>query len=368
MKPYQRLALAGTWALAASFAIALLPMSTTGAQAQTYTVTNLVANLPGIAAHTDTNLANPWGLAFDIPGNLVVADNGSNLVTFYQRSGNPIDLRVNAPTAPTGLVFNHSPTDFLISGTNGVTVAARYLICTEAGTILAYHPAVDRTNTVVVVDHSRSNSVYKGLTLGTIRGIRHLYAADFHNGRIDVFDTTFRFIGSFTDRKVPAGFAPFNIRNIGGIMVVTFAKQNLPAKEDDQAGPGNGFVDYFNQSGVLISRMISRGNLNSPWGIAVSPINFGRFSNALLIGNFGDGRINAFNFFTGQFLGQLTGPDGAPIVLDGLWSLRFKQVTVGQGDDDSTPFNVNSLGPILYFTSGPNEERDGLVGAIRLSP
>jgi uncharacterized protein (TIGR03118 family) len=368
MKSSQRLALAGTWVLAASLAVALLPISAIGAQSQTYTVTNLVADLPGVAAHTDTNLINPWGLAFDIPGNLVVADNGANLATFYQRSGNPIDLRVNAPTAPTGLVFNHSASDFLLSGSNGVTVAARFLFCTEVGTILAYHPAVDLTNTFVVADRSRSNSVYKGLTLGTLRGNRQIYAADFRNGKVDVFDTTFRFVGSFTDRGIPAGFAPFNVRNIGGIIVVTFAKQLLPEKKDDEAGPGNGFVDYFTTAGVRINRMISHGTLNSPWGIAVSPVNFGRFSNALLIGNFGDGRINAFNFFTGQFLGQLTQPNGEPIQLDGLWSLKFKQIVAGQGDDDSTPFNVNSLGPILYFTSGPNGEANGLVGAIRPGP
>src|SRR3954470_7529339 len=136
MKSYQRLALAGTWALAASLAVTLLPNSALGAQSQTYTVTNLVADLPGVAAHTDTNLVNPWGLAFDNPGNLVVADNGANLATFYQRSGNPINLQVNAPGAPTGLVCNHSPSDFVFGDTN--TAPARYLFCTESGTILAY--------------------------------------------------------------------------------------------------------------------------------------------------------------------------------------------------------------------------------------
>ncbi|MDB6110811.1 MAG: repeat family protein, partial [Pedosphaera sp.] len=222
MKSYQRLALAGTWALAASLAVTLLPTSALGAS-QGFTVTNLVADLPGVAAHTDTNLVNPWGLAFDNPGNLVVADNGVNLATFYQRSGNPIDLRVNVPGAPTGLVASHSPSDFVFGDTNTATAPARFLFCTESGTILAYHPAVNPTNAFVVVDHSRSNSVYKGLTLATLRGNRQIYAADFHNAKVDVFDTNFRFVGSFTDPGIPAGFAPFNVRNIGGIIIVTFA-------------------------------------------------------------------------------------------------------------------------------------------------
>lgn len=319
-----------------------------------YKETRLVANLALYgAANIDTRLVNPWGLTFTRGGNLVVADNGSTfLATSYRPDGDIRAFSIAGSFSPTGLETNHNRRDFLI-GTSPNRRAARLLFATEAGTILAFNKEVNPTTPFTSIDRSSFNSVYKGLALGTVGNSRHqsIFAADFFNAKIDVFDHNFNFVMSFTDANIPAGFAPFNIQNFGGLLYVTYAKQNPPLNRDDLPGPGNGFVDIFDTQGNLVRRLVSNGALNSPWGLALAPDHFGAFSDALLVGNFGDGRINAYNRQTGAFLGTLNGKNNLPIAIDGLWSLKFSPCRGG-------------CGPKLYFTSGPNEESDGLVGVI----
>lgn len=344
------------------------------APASAYSVTNLVSDLPGLAANTDTNLANPWGLLFDTSGALVVADNHADVVSFYLDDGTSLDFNLNAKTTPTGIEVNTSTNDFKISsGAN--SGPASLIVCTEAGTILGFNGSVDLVNFVVAVDRSSSGTVYKGMTLAKAGGRQYLYAADFHNGKIDAFDRNFNYLGSFTDPHVEAGFAPFNIRNIGGWLYVTFAKQLPPGKNDDLAGPGNGFVDIFSPSGFLIKRLVSHGKLNSPWGLALAPGNFGQFSNSLLVGNFGDGTINAYHPVSGKHLGTLSDNAGIPIVINGLWSLKFAPTPAAAGggkaredeDDDEGGRGDHGGGKgvsTLYFSAGINHENDGLVGTI----
>jgi uncharacterized protein (TIGR03118 family) len=327
-------------------ALFLLPQS-----AAAYVVTNLVSDTPGEARHTLTNLVNPWGLVIATNGELVVAVNHSDVADFFNADGTPLPLTINVPTAPTGVVLNHTFQDFLIQ-TGRLRLSADLIFATESGTILAAR--LGQSNAVVVVDNSKSGAVYKGIALATNgNGFFSqqgpiLYAADFHNGKVDMFNRFFQHIGSFTDPTVPAGFAPFNVSTVGGVVLVTFARQKPPENMDDQSGPGNGFLDIFMGQGKAHMRVASHGALNSPWGMAISPSNFGRFSNALLVGNFGDGRINAFDLRTGAFMGQLTDQQDKPIVLDGLWSLVFAR---------------NSSD--LFFTAGPAGETHGLVGIIR---
>ncbi len=202
-----------------------------------------------------------------------------------------------------------------------------------------------------------SGAVYKGLAIGSVGTDNFLYAANFHAGTIDVFDKNFApasLAGSFSDPRIPTGFAPFNIQNLEGKLYVTYAKQDA-TKHDDVAGKGNGFVDVFDTDGNFIQHVASRGHLNSPWGLVFAPADFGRFSNDLLVGNFGDGRINAYSWEGDHFHfhGQLRGPDGQPITIDGLWALRF-----GNGAPNSGPTNF------LFFTAGINGEDDGLFGSL----
>lgn len=310
-----------------------------------YQVKNLISDIPGLAPQTDPDLINPWGLEVNKGGNLLVAINGSGLAKLYSPSGK-IKMSFNVDDSPTGVVRNFS-NQFRFGG----GLPARWIFSTESGEILAFNPNVDPNNALVVIDQSSSGAVYKGLAIANVCHRPHLYAADFHNGKIDVFDEHFQFIHSFTESKIPAGFAPFNIVNISGQLYVTYAKQDADA-HDDVPGIGNGFIDIFNPDGKLVKRLVSRGILNSPWGLALAPNNFGEFSRVLLVGNFGDGLIHAYNPRSGQFLGALKDKKGHPIIIDGLWSLIFHD-------------KENRKGATLYFTAGLNHEADGLVGFIR---
>jgi uncharacterized protein (TIGR03118 family) len=261
-----------------------------------------------------------------------------------------------AAGAPDGTVFNPTPDGFAISK-NGVSAPAQFLFATEDGTIAGWNPAVDPTRAVIAVDRSTvtdragdHGAVYKGLALVSTPAGKLLYATNFRFGTIEVFDSNFHLVNSFTDPTVPAGFAPFGIHNIGGNLYVTFAKQDA-AKHDDDAGPGNVFVDVFTPDGNLLQRLASQSRLNSPWAVTLAPPTFGAFGGDILVGNFGDGRINAYNPTTGQFLGQLRN-HGGPITISGLWGLRFPA-----GSLNVTP-------NALYFTAGPNDEADGLLGDI----
>jgi len=316
-------------------------------------MTPLVSDQPGQAAQTDPNLINPWGVSFSASSPFWVSNAETGTSTLYDGSGTPQALVVNIPApgggkgAPTGQVFNGT-TDFLI----GATGKALFLFATEDGTIAAWNAGAG-TNAQIVADRSSVNAVYKGLALATTGGQNFLYATDFHNARIDRFDKNFQLAGSFTDSSIPAGYAPFNIQNINGDLYVTFAKQLGPDNEDDAAGPGRGFVDIFHADGTLSRRLISQGVLNSPWGLAIAPPTFGAFAGKLLVGNFGDGTIHGFDPTTGALAGELSNPDGSPLIIPGLWTLIFGNGGRGGSVD------------ILYFTAGTDGEQHGLFGQIQ---
>ena len=344
----------------APFAAALVALAASGLPAAArdgheggvYQVTNLVSDLPGVAAVTDPDLVNPWGISFSPTGPFWLSDNGTGKTTLYDGAGVKKGLIVVIPPpagssdagAPTGQVFNGT-TDF--AGKN-------FLFASEDGTLSGWRGGVDGTH-AVVVDDSGPGAVYKGLALDSVGTANFLYAANFRAGRIDVFDKNFHpavLAGTFQDKRIPLGYAPFNIQNVAGFLVVTYAKQDA-AKHDDVAGAGHGFVDVYSSSGLLLTRLASRGPLNSPWGIALAPAGFGRFSHALLIGNFGDGRINAYDTRDGDYLGALRGPRERPVVIDGLWGLSF-----GNG---GAAGDTNKL----YFTAGSGHEQHGLFGSIQ---
>ena len=349
-------------------AVALSLSLTRAGWAQVYQQTNLVSDLPEMAAHLDPNLVNPWGIASSPTSPFWVADNHAGVSTLYNGSGTPQSLVVTVPPAPggtvgspTGVIFNDT-TDFQLPTDVGDRMApARFIFATEDGTISAWAGPPD-TTTEIVADRSGTNAIYKGLTLGNNGVGNFLYVADFHNAAVDVFDNTFTpamLGGSFSDPTLPAGFAPFGIQRIGDAIYVTYALQDADA-EDDVPGPGNGFINKFDAEGNFVSRFASGGPLNSPWGVVLAPAGFGQFGGDLLVGNFGDGHINAFDPATGEFLGEIKDGAGNPIVIEGLWGLRFGNG--GNGGDART----------LYFAAGiagPDAIEDhGLFGSIAFVP
>jgi uncharacterized protein (TIGR03118 family) len=317
---------------------------------------DLVSDIPGRAQITDPDLVNPWGLAAGPTTPLWAADNGTDVSTLYSGgvNGSPpvkAPLVVSIPGgAPTGLVFN--PTSGFVVHRDQASAPAAFIFDSEAGKIVAWSPKVPPM-TEAQVEVSTPNAVYKGLAIADSPRGTLLYAANFHAAKIDVFDDTFSSVtlpGSFTDPNLPAGYAPFNVQALGTNVYVTYAKQDEQAK-DDVAGPGNGFVDVYDTSGHLLRRLVSRGQLNSPWGLVIAPDGFGRFGGDLLVGNFGDGAINAYDRSTGDFQGQLRDQDGNPIRIDGLWTLRFGNGVFG------TPST-------LIFSAGINDEQHGLLGEL----
>jgi uncharacterized protein (TIGR03118 family) len=343
-----------------------------------FTRVNLVSDIAGVARLTDTNLVNAWGIAITPTGKIWVSDNGTGVSTIYNLQGVPQSLVVTIPppagsppgaiATPTGTAFNPTA-DFVVSG-NGTSGPAAFLFATEDGTVAGWNPAVDTANAILKVDNSGSGAVYKGIALAQNGGSNFLYVANFHDNAVEMYDAHFAFVGSFTDNTLPAGYAPFGIREIGGQLYVTFALQ-LPDKHDDQAGPGNGFVDIFNPDGTRAKQLIANGALNSPWGLVVAPRGFGKFGGALLVGNFGDGTINAFDPSTGAAMGTLSFPQGDPIVINGLWGLAFAPATSpgpqhGMGDKGGMGFHgFDHNAAVLYFTAGIADESHGLFGFIR---
>jgi len=352
-----------------TLSIFLLPAVT---QAQHYQQTNLVSNIAGITPITDPNLKNPWGLtrSSTTPVRLGspwwVGNNNSGTSTLYTGAGAIIQINgtgtVTVPppngspagtqATPTGVVFNGSSTDFLIAPGQ----SAHFIFVTEDGTISGWNSG---QNAVLVVDNSNNGSpdgaVYKGATTGEINGNRLLYVTNFRNARVEVYDTNFKPVHlgeeAFSDEDIPGGFAPFNIQNIGGSLFVTYAKQDA-ARHDDVAGGGLGFVEIFTPTGRHIAHLQHGSWFNAPWGVVWTTRDFGEFSNAILVGNFGSGWVAAFNGFTYKFMGFLKNPDDSILTIDGLWSLTF-------GNDASAgPANT------LFFTAGINGERDGLFGTI----
>ena len=325
---------------------------------QSFTATALVSDGAVPAPHTDANLKNPWGIAFNPKGFVWVADNGTSVATLYDGNGVPQSLVVSIPDGsggsanPTGIVFNGT-TDFMVSQ-GGKSGAGVFIFVGEGGTVTAWSPAVSPTAAITMFDDGSGGAVYKGLALASNGGANFLYAADFHNSKIDVFDKTFKKVampGKFQDPTLPTGFAPFGMQAIGSKLFVTYAKQNA-AMHDNLDGPGLGFVDVFDTAGNLMQRFASAGPLNAPWGVAQAPGNFGPFSGEVLIGNFGDGTINAFDPSSGKFVGTLKRKDGTVIVEQGLWGIAF-----GNGLDNQ-PTNT------LFFAAGPNGEANGVYGRI----
>lgn len=321
-----------------------------------YKTTSLVADtVTAGVANTDAKLVNAWGIAFNPAGFVWVANNGSDTSTLYDGNGVPQTLVVTTQASPTGIIFNSSQ-DFKITQ-NGVTAASPFVFASESGIISAWSPTVNRTAVVNVFDGSSASKVYKGLASASYLGLNYLYAADFHNMAIDVFDSSFApavLPGKFKDPGLPAGYAPFNIQAIGDKLYVAFAKR-AASGDDEQAGAGLGVVSVFDTGGNFIKQLAYGGALNAPWGMAMAPANFGAASNMLLVGNFGDGKINVYNPSTGAFMGALAKSDQTPIVIDGLWGIAF-----GPGVN-SQPTNT------LFFAAGPSDEKHGLYGRIDLN-
>lgn len=323
-----------------------------------YQQANLVSDVTGLAPTTDVALVNSWGLSRSATSPWWVADNGAGVSTLYTGTGAPLPLIVTIPV-PMGGTPPSTPTGTVFNGTNDFTVGpnqpARFLFDTEDGTLSGWNSA---TGAVLKVDHS-ATAVYKGLAIGQMNGANFLYAADFRGGAIDVFDKDFNqvWLGAhaFSDKRIPKGFAPFNVQNINGMLFVTFAKQDA-AKHDEVDGRGLGFVDVFDTAGTLQMRLEWGPWLNGPWGVAWAPAAFGRFSNMILIGNFGSGKIAAYDPKNGRFRGMVRGAHDQPLMIDGLWALGF-------GNDASAGPSTT-----LYFTAGIDDEAHGLFGTITNVP
>jgi uncharacterized protein (TIGR03118 family) len=334
----------------------------------TFLQTNLVSDGFVPAPTIDPNLINPWGIAHSATSPFWVSDNGMGVTTVYTGAGTLVKVAGHdaitiatppgqtSPAAPTGDVFNIAGTGFNVSS-GGVTGSSVFMFATEDGTISGWNPNVNSGSSILAVDNSQggAGAVYKGLAIGQTKDGTFLYAANFRNGTVDVFDQNFNQVNSFTDRHLPTGFAPFNVQVLDNHLFVTFALQD-DAKHDDVAGPGNGFVDEFDLEGHLLHRVASRGPLDSPWGLAIAPSGFGEFANDLLVGNFGDGTINVFNPKNDHFLGKLEGANGAPITIGDLWAL-----VPGTGSAGSDPNKI-------YFTAGVQNEAHGLFGSLAAIP
>ena len=365
-------------ALFAVSVLALLPTASAFA-ADTmevgYTKTNLVSDTPGLAQTTDPNLVNPWGLSHTAFGPWWISDNNAGMASIYNGDGTSAapSIVIPAPSGgsggtPTGNVVNKladfAPQSFAVKEGMNVGPSA-FMFATEDGTILGWNKAVDSSKAIIAVDRSKTTdhrgdigAVYKGLAFGFSNFQPYIYATNFRFGTVEMFDSNFQLVRSFTDPQLSTTcvvvgqcYAPFGIQNIDGKLYVTFALQDM-AKHDDQAGAGRGFVDVFNTDGTLEKRLIAHGNLNSPWGLTQAAFDFGQFSRDLLVGNFGDGTINAYNPTTGTFEGTLKDQKGNIIQTDGLWGLAF-----GNG------FQAGKIND-LFFTAGIGGESHGVFGKI----
>jgi len=377
-------------ALIRTVALTLFP---TFAWAQHYQQTNLVSNVPVTPAAlvTDPNLQNAWGLVHGPATPWWISNNAGGTSTLYNTSGlNPANpsnqtpppvlepvtiVALNAPGgmpgngvkipnapsqqapgSPTSVMFNGSTTNFLLAPGKPAT----FLFATEDGTIQGWNSGVNATTAVIEVDNSQfpnksTGAVYKGATIAAFDGGEYILAANFRSGRIDVFDSNFKPVNvpdeCFRDAGIPPGFAPFNVQGIGPNIYITFAQQDA-ARHDPVGGAGLGFVVVFDRQGRRLARLQHGDWFNAPWGVVQAPSDFGAFSHALLVGNFRGGTIAAFNPITWRFLGNLLNADGSTISVNGLWALAF-----GNG-------GASGPGSTLFFTAGPDNETNGLFGAL----
>ncbi|HEX6706374.1 MAG TPA: TIGR03118 family protein [Albitalea sp.] len=310
------------------------------------------------AAHpaqiTDSGLINAWGISFGPSSPFWVSAEGTGTSPLYRvdpltQATTKLGLTVTVPGHPTGQVFNSGAASGAFNGN-------LFLFVSTDGAISGWRGSLGTT--AEVLQSASSANVYTGAGFGTVSGSSYLYGANFLAGAVDVVKGSAAnpsLTGSFTDPNLPAGYSPFNVQNLGGTMYVAYALQNEEGDEE-VAGPGLGIVDAFDLQGNFLSRVATGGTLNAPWGMAIAPSSFGSWAGALLVGNFGDGRINAFDASTHSFLGQVTGPGGQPLVIDGLWAI--------------TPGNDGNAGSSaqLYFTAGPDEEAHGMFGVLVAVP
>jgi uncharacterized protein (TIGR03118 family) len=307
----------------------------------------------------EPNLVNPWGLTFGPSTPAWLANEGTSTLSIISGTGSISPLRVAVGTdTPTGIVSNPFTSDFLIpassTGGGGGSFQALFITATEQGNIWAWSPNLTTPTSAVRVGGSPS-SVFKGLALAANGTERFLYAADFANGRIVVFDTQFRVVnltGRFVDPNLPSGYSPFNVANILGDIFVAYAQQNQSSPGDEVAGSGLGYVSVFDANGRFVRRFASRDVLNAPWGMVLAPVSFGDVGGCLLVGNFGNGRVWAFDLATGQQRGQVRTSNNREIVIEGLWGLAFGNGVLGQ------------LTNTLFFNAGINDETDGIFGRI----
>jgi uncharacterized protein (TIGR03118 family) len=339
--------------IALSLMFGMFLCATIAVAQNSYSQTNLSSDLKGVAANTDPQLINPWGIAFFPGAPFWVADNNSGFSTLYDATGKKQSLIVTIPQ-PADMTGKGTPTGIVTNGTTGFLVGgspAAFIFDSEDGTISGWNSG---TKSVITVDNSDSSAVYKALAMITNTSGTFLLAANFHTGAIEVYDKTWKLTtlnGTFTDPTLPAGYAAFGVHLVGQAVYVAYAKQN-PLKHDPVIGPGRGYVSQFDTQGKFVRRFASAGVLDAPWAVVMAPATgFGAFSGDLLIGNFGDGIINAFSPTTGKLLGQIQNPDGTVIHNPGLWEMVFGAGGTG---------NPNTL----YFTSGILSEAHGLFGAI----
>lgn len=337
----------------------LLLLTGTAAFAQRYHRTDLTADNTSVSstAVIDPNLVNAWGLSRATGSFFWVSDNGTGLSTLYDSTGTigPLVVTIpppkdgTPPSTPTGTVFNF---------TGGFEVApgapAVFLFVTEDGTISGWNPTANLHSAILKVDNSKQGAIYKGCAVAMTSAGPRLYVTNFATGKVEVYNSQFNRVTTtgFVDSQISSNYAPFGIQNVGGNIVVTFAYR-VPGSTDESHGPGLGKVDVFDRFGTMLMRIAPGSYFNAPWGIALAPSDFGPFSHRLLIGNFGDGTIHAFNLFTGRLEGTLLNTQGSPLVIDGLWALSF-------GGDAGH----SGLATQLFFTAGPNDESDGLFGKL----
>jgi uncharacterized protein (TIGR03118 family) len=309
-----------------------------------FNVTGQVSDQVALNGHpADPNLVNAWGLSQGPGTFLWVANNGTDTSTLYDpASFAKVPLVVNVPGAPTGTTFVGIPNTFNLSGPNTPTLFA---FATEGGQIEGWNLNVDLTNAITKVNEAAAGSSFKGLTQAMSSGGPRLYATDFAHGYVSMYDTNFQKVGTFTDPNLPANYTPFNVQALNGLLYVTFARRQ-PGAEDEDHGQGLGFVDVFSPDGQLIRRLVQHGQLNAPWGLAIAPDSFGKFAGALLVGNFGNGKINAYDPNTGNFIGTLRDEDHSKVAIDGLWALH------------------SGANGTITFSAGPDDETHGLIGSI----
>jgi uncharacterized protein (TIGR03118 family) len=343
----------------AALALTFILLAASTALAQHYTRTDLTTDTSSTspsAPNIDPNLVNPWGMSRSSGGPWWISDNGTSVSTLYDALGVPKSLVVSIPGpdgqpggTPTGTVYNYTGAFEVGPGQSAI-----FLFSTEDGTISGWNPGANATSAIIKVNHNGS-AIYKGLALATTPAGPRLYATNFQSGGVEVFNGHFQHVGGgggFLDPNLPANYAPFGIQNVGGNIVVTFVHRK-PGSHDEDHGPGLGFVDIFDTSGRLLLRLQHGPYFNAPWAIALAPGDFGPFSHRLLIGNFGDGWIHAFNTVSGKLEGTMLDPTGAPIAIGGLWGLNFAGGNVNSGSATE-----------LYFTAGANDEADGIFGKL----